>query len=275
MSFSNSSPPRSRTWEWRELGHSWERNPRSRQGATSVPRHWQAWASRRQDWTNSADMAVITPFGRCRQRKAVEGFDDPKGESRQGAIFHVLCAGLRANPAVEDRPPLVARFCRTHTPELFRTAVLRAAEFLRAGEVVALPTETVYGLAASALDARAVARIFQVKGRPAHNPIIVHVASLDMAQRCVGAGPPSRSRLAKAFWPGPLTLVLPRAKNIPSIITADGMTVGRAVAEPSVHPGSDPRVRFPAGGSQRKPVPIEFHPPPRSMCESPWGTRFG
>ena len=64
----------------------------------------------------------------------------------------------------------------THTPELFQKAVRRAAELLRAGEVVALPTETVYGLAANALDEKAVAKIFQIKGRPAHNPIIVHVA---------------------------------------------------------------------------------------------------
>ena len=67
----------------------------------------------------------------------------------------------------------------------------RAAELLRAGEVVALPTETVYGLAANALDEKAVAKIFEVKGRPANNPIIVHVASVEMAKRCVDnvAGP--------------------------------------------------------------------------------------
>src|SRR5712664_1869964 len=73
----------------------------------------------------------------------------------------------------------------THTPELFKAAVRRAAELLRAGEVVALPTETVYGLAANALDAKAVAKIFQIKGRPADNPIIVHVAGNEMARRCV------------------------------------------------------------------------------------------
>jgi L-threonylcarbamoyladenylate synthase len=65
----------------------------------------------------------------------------------------------------------------THTPQLFAAAVKRAAERLRAGEVVALPTETVYGLAANARDENAVAKIFQIKGRPAHNPIIVHVAN--------------------------------------------------------------------------------------------------
>ena len=120
----------------------------------------------------------------------------------------------------------MAEVLPTHTPELFRTALRRAVELLRAGEVVALPTETVYGLAANALDARAVERIFQVKGRPAHNPIIVHVASVSMAKRCVAGWPVLAGKLARAFWPGPLTLVLPRAKDIPGAITAGGPTVG-------------------------------------------------
>jgi L-threonylcarbamoyladenylate synthase len=127
---------------------------------------------------------------------------------------------------VEKKQAAMADVLPTHTPELFRAAVQRAAELLRAGEAVALPTETVYGLAANALDARAVERIFQIKGRPAHNPIIVHVASIEMAKRCVAHWPPLAGRLAKAFWPGPLTLVLPRAKEIPTIVTAGGPTVG-------------------------------------------------
>jgi L-threonylcarbamoyladenylate synthase len=114
----------------------------------------------------------------------------------------------------------------THTAALFKAAVARVAEVLRAGEVVALPTETVYGLAANALDARAVARIYEIKGRPSHNPIIVHVASREMAQRCVAEWPEAAVRLARAFWPGPLTLVLPRAAEIPDIVTAGGPTVG-------------------------------------------------
>jgi len=114
----------------------------------------------------------------------------------------------------------------THTRALFNTAVARAVELLRAGEVVALPTETVYGLAANALNAEAVARIYEVKGRPAHNPVIVHVASVEMAKRCVADWPAVADKLAKAFWPGPLTLVLPRAKEIPDIVTAGGETVG-------------------------------------------------
>lgn len=114
----------------------------------------------------------------------------------------------------------------THTPELFKVAVARAAELLRAGQVVALPTETVYGLAANALDAHAVARIFEIKRRPAQNPIIVHVAGLDLARRSVADWPAVAEQLAKYFWPGPLTLVLPRAPEIPEIVTAGGATVG-------------------------------------------------
>jgi L-threonylcarbamoyladenylate synthase len=97
---------------------------------------------------------------------------------------------------------------------------------LRGGQLVALPTETVYGLAANALDAKAVERIYQAKGRPAHNPIIVHVSSVAMARCCVRDWPRAADRLARAFWPGPLTLVLPKADVIPDIVTAAGPTVG-------------------------------------------------
>lgn len=113
-----------------------------------------------------------------------------------------------------------------HTPELFEKAVHRAVELLRAGRVVALPTETVYGLAANALDEKAVAKIFEIKGRPRLNPIIVHVAGLEMAKRCASDFPPLANQLARAFWPGPLTLVLPRSQSIPKLVTAGGETVG-------------------------------------------------
>src|SRR5690349_20464242 len=99
----------------------------------------------------------------------------------------------------------------TDTPERFEAAVQRAAELLRAGEVVALPTETVYGLAANAFEAKAVSRLFALKGRPTQNPIIVHVAGIQMVKRCVAHWPDAADKLAGAFWPGPLTLVLPRA----------------------------------------------------------------
>jgi L-threonylcarbamoyladenylate synthase len=119
-----------------------------------------------------------------------------------------------------------AEILSTHTPALFDDAVERAAQALRRGEVVALPTETVYGLAANALDAAAVQRIFEVKGRPAHNPIIVHVSDLAMARRCAASWPDLANKLAAAFWPGPLTLVLPRSAEIPDLVTAGGSTVG-------------------------------------------------
>ncbi len=122
--------------------------------------------------------------------------------------------------------PITTEVLPTHTPAQFLAAVRRAAELLRAGELVALPTETVYGLAANALDAQAVQRIFQVKGRPFHNPLIVHVASVQMAGRCVATWPPFAEKLAAAFWPGPLTLVLPRADHLPPALTAGGPTVG-------------------------------------------------
>jgi L-threonylcarbamoyladenylate synthase len=121
---------------------------------------------------------------------------------------------------------VTAEILPTHTPALFAAAVKRAADWLRAGEVVALPTETVYGLAANALDEKAVAKIFQIKGRPANNPIIVHVVGAEMAGRCVTVWPDAAEKLARAFWPGPLTLVLPRAKEIPGLVTAGGPTVG-------------------------------------------------
>jgi L-threonylcarbamoyladenylate synthase len=121
---------------------------------------------------------------------------------------------------------VTAEILSTHTPALFDIAVKRAADLLRTGEVVALPTETVYGLAANALDKKAVAKIFQIKGRPANNPIIVHVAGVEMAKQCVTDWPADADKLAGAFWPGPLTLVLPRTKDIPDLVTAGGPTVG-------------------------------------------------
>ncbi len=135
---------------------------------------------------------------------------------------------MKTDPPTEVLP--------THTPALFQTAVQRAAAALRRGELVAVPTETVYGLAANAWNAEAVARIFVAKGRPAHNPIIVHVASLGLAQACVAAWPDAAGRLARAFWPGPLTLVLPKAAIIPDSVTAGGPTVGvRWPSHPFMH----------------------------------------
>lgn len=119
-----------------------------------------------------------------------------------------------------------AEILATHSRELFAAAVRRASDLLRTGEVVALPTETVYGLAANAFNPKAVARIYELKGRPAHNPIIVHVLGLEMARSCVMDWPWTAEQLARSFWPGPLTLVLPKAPEIPDLVTAGGPTVG-------------------------------------------------
>src|SRR5215216_497263 len=90
-----------------------------------------------------------------------------------------------------------------------KAALERAAAVLRGGGLVAFPTETVYGLGANALDAAAVARIFEAKGRPPNNPLIVHVAGAGEVRRLVAGWPEAAARLAERFWPGPLTLVLP------------------------------------------------------------------
>lgn len=101
-----------------------------------------------------------------------------------------------------------------------------AAEKIRAGELVAFPTETVYGLGANALDAAAVEKIYSLKQRPAASPLIVHVASIAMARDLVAEWPPLAEELARRWWPGPLTLVLPKKAVIPDIVTAGLPTVG-------------------------------------------------
>lgn len=106
-----------------------------------------------------------------------------------------------------------------------------AAARIRAGELVAFPTETVYGLGANALDAAAVAKIYEAKGRPASSPLIVHVASVTMASALVGEWPAEAEVLAQSFWPGPLTMVLPKKPHVPDIVTAGLPTVGVRMPE--------------------------------------------
>ena len=102
----------------------------------------------------------------------------------------------------------------------------KAAEVIRSGGLVAFPTETVYGLGANALDSNAVGRIFAAKGRPARNPIIVHIGSPAGLGEVADSSQSVAKALAAEFWPGPLTLVLPKSSRIPSIVTAGGPTVG-------------------------------------------------
>lgn len=105
---------------------------------------------------------------------------------------------------------------RNPDPEI----IARAADILQRGGLVAFPTETVYGLGASALDASAVARIFEAKARPAWNPVIAHVADIDGARALTTAWTSSATILAEKFWPGPLTLVLRKRDIVPDIVSA-------------------------------------------------------
>jgi L-threonylcarbamoyladenylate synthase len=109
----------------------------------------------------------------------------------------------------------------------------RAAALIRAGRLVAFPTETVYGLGANALDEAAVRRIFEAKGRPSTSPLIVHVDSVEMARGLAREWPPEAELLARRYWPGPLTIVLRKAPHIPGLVTAGLDTVGiRVPAHP-------------------------------------------
>jgi L-threonylcarbamoyladenylate synthase len=115
-------------------------------------------------------------------------------------------------------------------------ALRQAADVLRAGGLVAFPTETVYGLGAHALDPAAIQRIYEAKGRPAYNPLIVHLADARSARALASAWPDEAERLAAAFWPGPLTLVLPKHDSIPESVTAGLPSVAlRVPAHPVAH----------------------------------------
>ena len=115
-------------------------------------------------------------------------------------------------------------------------AVEQAAERLAAGELVAFPTETVYGLGARADDDTAVAKVFAAKGRPTDHPLIVHVRDAAQAQRFAARWPPLAERLAAAFWPGPLTLIVPRRPGLAGAAAGGQDTIGlRCPSHPLAH----------------------------------------
>ncbi len=112
---------------------------------------------------------------------------------------------------IQSPEPLQSKMTCAQRSRLPRRSI-KAAAFLRAGQLVAFPTETVYGLGANALDPKAVARIYTVKRRPPTSPLIVHVASIEMAKSLVADWPESAALLTKKFWPGPLTMVVREAR---------------------------------------------------------------
>jgi L-threonylcarbamoyladenylate synthase len=105
-------------------------------------------------------------------------------------------------------------------------AIQAAAESLQSGELVAFPTETVYGLGANALDCEAIAKIYEAKGRPSNNPLIVHICDRNMAQRIARRWPTLANDIADSFWPGPLTIVVEKADAVPANVVGGGHTVG-------------------------------------------------
>jgi L-threonylcarbamoyladenylate synthase len=112
-------------------------------------------------------------------------------------------------------------------------ALAEAVRVLRAGRLVAFPTETVYGLGALALDEAALARLYEAKGRPSHHPLIAHVDSEERARGLARSWPPTAKRLAAAFWPGPLTLVVERAPHVPAKVAGGAPSIALRVP---VHP---------------------------------------
>ena len=127
----------------------------------------------------------------------------------------------------------VEKVSKSNAPkELFRLpAICRAAKIIRSGGIVAFPTETVYGLGASGLNAAACRKIYEAKGRPSDNPLILHVANRAMVDCCAREVPEAAEKLMAAFMPGPLTLILPRKSEIPDVITGGLDTVGVRMPE--------------------------------------------
>jgi len=111
-------------------------------------------------------------------------------------------------------------------PAARQDAIDRAARLLREGKLVIIPTETVYGLAANALDPAAVERIFTAKGRPQDNPLIVHISEFSQIEPLVSQIPPAARLLARRFWPGPMTMVLPKSRLVPMVTSGGLDTVG-------------------------------------------------
>ena len=156
-----------------------------------------------------------------------------------------------------------------HTQRLQPRDTAEAAEILRRGGLLGIPTETVYGLGANGLNPDAVGRIFAAKGRPQDNPLILHIPSADWLERYCADIPDTAYALAERFWPGPLTMVLRRKRVVPDVVTAGldtvgmrcpahpvcrailaaaAVTVGRPAARPQMRPAAPPRRATPPAG---------------------------
>lgn len=145
------------------------------------------------------------------------------------------------------------------TIQLGTADIEQAAGILRAGGLLGIPTETVYGLGANGLDESAVARIFQAKGRPQDNPLILHIPSADWLERYCEDIPTDAYRLAEAFWPGPMTIILRRKPIVPDVVTAGLDTVGmRCPSHPvcrAIIQAAGVPVAAPSGNASGRPSP--------------------
>jgi len=128
----------------------------------------------------------------------------------------------------------MAQICENYRYMVTPAEIQEAAKILRSGGLVVFPTETVYGLGANALDAAAVRKIYELKGRPSSSPLIVHVASVAEARKLAAEWPEEAEQLAHDYWPGPLTLVVPKRSIIPDEVTAGLQTVGLRIPRHAV-----------------------------------------
>ena len=145
------------------------------------------------------------------------------------------------------------------TKYLTQTDLPLAAEIIRRGGLVGIPTETVYGLGANGLDAEAVSHIFEAKGRPQDNPLILHIADVSWLERYCKDIPLTAYKLAEAYWPGPMTMILPRKDMVPDAVTAGLDTVGmRCPSHPLCHELirlADVPIAAPSGNTSGRPSP--------------------
>lgn len=149
-----------------------------------------------------------------------------------------------------------------HTQRLSAADIAPAAEILRRGGLLGIPTETVYGLGANGLNSEAVAHIFEAKGRPQDNPLILHIPSADWLERYCEDIPEAAYTLARRFWPGPLTMILKHKSIVPAAVTAGLDTVGmRCPAHPvcrAIIAAADLPVAAPSGNTSGRPSPTNM-----------------
>lgn len=164
-------------------------------------------------------------------RLGAEGIYILTGHGRKH--LNQLAPGVKVLDNIKSAADWILSKAQTPSSPSQIAAIRQAAEVIRNGGLVAFPTETVYGLGADALDTKAVARIYEAKQRPHFDPLIVHIAQPEQAEQLVTEFPKEARRLTDFFWPGPLTVILPKSKSVPDLVTAGMPTV--AIRIPS-HP---------------------------------------